>query len=469
MKPQYKIIVISSLVVLMSSCVGTKKYQQEELNLPVQFRQELQLTSDSIQLPWKRFFRDEQLVKLIERALENNNDIHVALKNMQQLDVAFKQAKLELLPTLDFTAGASRNYNSKNARNGQMGQQFAANSYIDDFNSSLRLTWEVDIWGKARLKKQAAQAEYFAQSENLTALKTRIIVQVAQAYYNLVSLDEQAAIAKENIALSDTTLQMMQLQYEAGQINSLAIGQTEAQKKTAELLLPLINQNIAIQENALSILCGTYTEKITRTASLENMLQEEVWTLGVPAELISRRPDVKAAEYAVIANHAKMGLAKVAMYPSISISPSIGTNASKFEDWFDLSNSLTKNLLGNLTAPIFQKRALSTAYKTALLEEEKTRIQFKQTVLQAVGEVSDELAKYKAAEERFLLMQEKSVALSKATQDALKLYQSGMATYLEVITAQNSHLQNALDLSNTAMEKLNASVGLYRALGGGVE
>lgn len=469
MKPQYSALAITSLMILLSSCVGTKKYQQEELHLPVAYRQELTVTSDSIQLPWRSFFRDEQLTVWIEKALVHNSDIAIALKNMEQLDLTFKQAKLGLLPTLDFTAGASRNYNSKNSMNGQMAQQFAGGSYIDDYSSSLRMTWEVDIWGKARLQKQVAQSDYFAQRENLAALKTRIIVQVAQAYYNLVSLDEQLAIAQENIDLSTTTLQMMQLQYEAGQINSLAVEQTTAQLKTAELLLPLINQNRAIQENALSILCGTYTEKIDRTIGLKKIVQEEVLATGVPAQLLSRRPDVKAAEYAVVANHAKMGLAKTAMYPSISISPAIGTNAIKFNDWFDLSNSLTKTLLGNLTAPIFQKRALTTAYKTALLEEEKARIQFKQTVLQAVGEVSDELAKYKAASERLALMQQKTAALDKATRDALKLYQSGMATYLEVITTQNNNLQNALDQSTTKMEMLNASVGLYRALGGGIE
>ena len=469
MKPIYSVLGIATTMLLITSCVGAKKYKQEELNLPVTFRQELEVTSDSVQLPWKRFFRDEQLVVLIEKALENNNDIHIALKNMEQLDLAFRQAKLGLLPTLDFAAGASRNYGSKNAMSSQMAEQFASKSYVDDFSSSLKLTWEVDIWGKTKLQKQVAQADYFAQAENLLALKTRIIVQVVQAYYNLVSLDEQLEIAKENIALSETTLQMMQLQYEAGQVNSLAIEQTKAQKKTAELLVPLVNQNIAIQENALSILCGKYTAQIDRTTGLQNIVQEEVLTLGVPAQLISRRPDVKAAEHAVVANHSKIGLAKVAMYPSISISPQIGTNAANFNDWFDLSNALTKTLVGNLTAPIFQKRALQTAYKTAVLEEEKTRIQFKQVVLNAVGEVSDELAKYKAATERLALMQEKAASLEKATADALKLYQSGMATYLEVITAQNNSLQNALDKSNTEMEKLNASVGLYRALGGGVE
>ncbi|MEC4115096.1 TolC family protein [Myroides pelagicus] len=468
MKPLYSTLSIS-VMLLFTSCIGVKEYKRGDLNLPATYGQELNMTSDSIQLPWKRFFQDDKLVVLIQTALLKNNDIHIALKNLEQLDLTFKQAKLGLLPTLDFAATANRNYNSTNGVGSQMAEQLSNNSYIDDFNASLKLTWEIDIWGRTRLQKQVAKAEYFLQEENLLALKTRIIVQVAQAYYNLVSLDEQLEIANQNIALSDKTLQMMQLQYQAGQINSLAIEQINAQKKTAELLVPLVNQKIAIQENVLSILCGDYSGKIQRTKGLKNIVQEEVLTTGVPADLLSRRPDVKAAEYALVANHSKIGLAKVAMYPSISLSPQVGVNSKRINDWFDFSNSLTKTLLGNLTAPVFQKKSLQRAYKTAILEEEKTRIQFKQTLLNAVGEVSDELAKYKAATQRLELMQQKAVFLEKATNDAIKLYQSGMATYLEVITAQNNSLQNALDKSNTEMEKLNASVGLYRALGGGVE
>ncbi|MFV0529814.1 MAG: TolC family protein [Flavobacteriales bacterium] len=468
---RFKINLLMGICVALtiSSCAVSKKHTRPELHLPDKYRQEVNLTADSVQLPWNTFFRNPQLTGLIEKALEKNKDISIALKNMEQLDLAFKQAKLGLLPTLEFVAGVNRNYNSKNSLNGQMADQFVGSDYMDDFNSSLRLNWEVDIWGKAAMQKAATRAEYFGQVENLSALKTRIIVQVAQAYYNLVSLDEQMKIAKENIALSDNTLQMIRFQYNAGQVNSLAVEQSEAQKKTAELLVPLIEQNIAVQENALSILCGSYPESVSRITALKNVALGDVFVSGVPAELISRRPDVKAAEYAVMALNEKTGLAKAAMYPSISLSPQIGTNSMKFRDWFDLPGSLTKTLAANLTAPIFQKRSLNTAYKTALIEQEKAAIQFEQSVLVAVREVSDALAKSKAAEERMLLVEQKSVSLDKAVEDAMKLYRAGMATYLEVITAQNNRLQNDLEAVNIEMEKLNAYVELYRALGGGVQ
>ncbi|WP_278021846.1 TolC family protein [Flavobacterium ginsengisoli] len=150
-----------------------------------------------------------------------------------------------------------------------MSQQFIGKDYMDDYSANLRLSWEVDIWGKAAMQKRDAKVAYFAQKENLSALKTRIIVQVAQAYYNLLGLDEQLKIAEKNIELSSNTLSMMELQYKSGSISSLAVNQTEAQKKTAELLVPLAKANIAVQENALQILCGEYPDKIERAGNID--------------------------------------------------------------------------------------------------------------------------------------------------------------------------------------------------------
>ena len=159
--------------------------------------------------------------------------------------------------------------------------------------------------GKTKLRKDQSIADYFGQKENVVALKTRIIAQVAQAYYNLISLDQQLKIANENVKLSEDILRMMRLQYNSGQVNSLAIEQAEAQKKTAELIIPLAKQNISIQESALSILCGEYPDSISRAESLKDVTPEEIYGSGVPAELLSRRPDLKAAEYAVISLNAK--------------------------------------------------------------------------------------------------------------------------------------------------------------------
>ena len=457
-------LISGAMASLLVSCAVGKKYTRTDLQVPETYKESVQVTGDTVVLPWKTFFKDPKLVGLIDKALTRNNEVNVALKNIEQLDLIYKQAKLSLMPTLDFSAGANRSWASKNSLNGSLNEQFLGTKYIDDFNATLRLSWEVDIWGKAKMQKESAAAEYFAQKENLNAIKSRIVVQVAQAYYNLISLDEQMKIAEQNIELSDNTLKMMNLQFTAGQINSLAVQQSEAQKKTAELLIPLAKQNISIQENALSILCGEYPSKIEREGHLKNMIPGNTLSEGLPAQLLSRRPDLKVAEFNVISLKAK-----AAMYPSISLSPQIGVNSNKFNSWFDIPGSITKAIAANLAAPIFQKKQLKTAYETALIEQEKAAINFKQAVMTAVAEVSDAMAKSKGSSERLQLLDQRTAILDKGISDALKLYKSGMATYLEVITAQNNKLQNDLESINVTLERLNAEVDLYRALGGGVQ
>lgn len=462
-------LIIGLSLLFMSSCSVGKTYSRPVLDLPESYKdQQLSVTADTILLPWKTFFKDPLLIQLIEKALDKNNDISIAIMNMEQLELSYKQAKLDLLPVINLDAGASRNWFSKNSLNSSLGDQ-TGRSYTDDYTATLKLTWEADIWGKTKKQKESARANYLAQRENLAALKTRIIVQTAQAYYNLLALDEQIKIAKRNVILSDSTLKAINLQYHSGQVNSLAVGQAEAQLKTAELLVPLSLQEIAVQENALNILCGNYPDNIKRAESLQYAIPQESFPVGIPAMLLSRRPDVKAAEYAVIAANAQTGLAKATMYPSLSLSPSIGTNSYEFKQWFDLPSSLVKNLGANLTAPIFQKKALKTAYEIAKIEQEKSAIQFKQSVLTAVSEVSDAYARSKHADDRISLAEQKKASLEKATKDALLLYKSGMVTYLEVIVAQNNALQNDLELVTIQKDKLYAIIDLYRALGGGVD
>ena len=469
-KFHHYITTFAASALLLSSCSVGEKYTRQEMVLPENFKNSaVVLTSDTLQLSWSKFVKDPLLTSLIEKALSNNTDVNVALLNMQQLELAYKQSKKGLLPTADLSIGANRTWLSSNSLNGSLSDQFIGTPYMDDYGAMLRISWEADIWGKARLQKEESMANFFGQKENLSALRTRIIVQVIQSYYNLIALDEQLKIAQKNVQLSDSTLRMIRLQYNSSVVSSLAVEQAEAQKKTAELLIPLAYQNMEVEENALSILCGSFPAHMRGTASLDDTIVGDGLATGVPAELLSRRPDVRAAEYAVAAATSRMGLAKAAMYPSLSLTPSIGTNSIQFNKWFDLPGSIVKTIAGNIAQPIFQKGALKTNYEISVIEREKIALQFKQAVMVAVSEVSDALAKIKHTEQRLQLIHAKSNALGKATADATLLYKSGMANYLEVINAQNNALQNDLEWITVKREMLNATIDLYRALGGGTD
>ena len=469
MNIKFSLILSIFMLLSFSSCLLKKEYQRENIQAPESFRAAVQLTGDTTLLPWRTFFKDPQLVTLIERALNTNNEIAVAIKNMQQLELMYKQSKFALAPTADLFLSANTTLPSGNSLDGTLSNQFIGSRYVQDYTAALQVNWEIDIWGKFKMQREAAQAEYFAQRENLIALKTRIIVEVAQAYYNLISLDEQLAIAEKYISLSDSTLRIMELQFQAGETTALALNQAKAQKKTAELLVPLAKQNIIIQENALSILCGEFPREIQHVSELQMAYPEEILATGVPVTLLSRRPDVRMAEYFAMANFQRIGLAKANLYPTISLSPQFGLNSYQLKNWLQIPGSFMQTLGGNVLVPIFQQKALRTAYKTATLEYEKSLIDFKQTFLVAVAEVSDAMALVQGAKERLVLAEEKSQYLEAAIADALKLYRSGMATYLDIIVAQNEKLLNDLDIINIKLEKMNATIQLYRALGGGIE
>lgn len=457
-----------TIAATLSACVVGKKYNRPETAMPEQFREQIVLAGDTTIVAWKIFFKDPLLVTLIDSALRRNNEVATAVLTLEQLNLSLKQAKLSILPSVNLLSSATRNYLSDNSLNGSLaGQVTGGGNFLDDYSSSLSLSWEADIWGKAAMRTDGARADYLGQRENVRAVKTRIISQVAQAYYNLITLDEQLRIADKNVSLSDSTLSMVNLQFSSGQVTSLAVEQIKAQKNTAELLVPLTRQNIVIQENALSILCGRYPNDVERTGHVE-LPASNAFSAGVPAQLLSRRPDIKVAEYALVSANAKTGLAKAAMYPSFNITAQSGANSFRASSWFNLPSSIFHNLGVNLTQPLFQRKELSTNYKVARLEQEKSVIQFKQAVLNAVGEVSNALSQSKHTDERLEIVLRKTAALKKANTNALMLYRSGMATYLEVITAQNNALQNDLEAISIKKDKLNALTDLYRALGGGL-
>lgn len=399
-------------------------------------------------------------------ALQKNQDIQVAFKTIEQLDLMYQQAKQNLVPKLDLNVNANRNWVSKNSLNGSLTEQFTNSKYLDDYNATLQLSWEADIWGKTKLLKEASRGAYFSQQDQLQALKTRIVVQVAQAYYQLIALDEKKKIALENVVLSKESLRILQLQYNSGKIDLLAIQQAEAQKKVAELILPQVQQQISVQENALSILLGKYPEKIKRVTNLESVVADNELMIDVPAKLLSRRPDVRAAGHQVQSLHAKTGLAHIAMYPSISITPSMGVNSFTLNNWFNLPGSLIKTIGSNLTMPLLNKKQLKTQYHIALLEQEKAAIEFQKTMMNAVAEVSDAMAKTSAASERIQLIKERASFLNDAVITSTQLYKSGEICYLEVLYSQDKSLENQLEYVENMLGNAQNKVELFRALGG---
>ncbi|WPU91372.1 TolC family protein [Mucilaginibacter sabulilitoris] len=464
----YSFLILLTLVV--SACKVSKDVATPKPELPVAFRNSA-TTADSssiADIQWKSFFTDATLQKLIDSAIAKNYDMQIAVKNIEASQLLFKQVKWNYVPELNLNVTANTNRPSDNSVTGlSLTQYNIGTKHIEDYNANLGLTWEADIWGKIRNQSRSALAQYLQTNEAKKAIQTNIVAGVSQGYYNLLMLDAQLDIAQKNVKLNDSTLRIIRLQFDAGQVTQLAVQQAEAQQLSAAQLVPGFERDIAIQENAIKILTGALPDKVERTARLDELTIPENLSAGVPSTIVSRRPDVKTAELALNVANANVGIAQANMYPSLTITATGGLNTFRASNWFTVPASLFGTVAGALTQPLLQHRKLKTQYKVALVDREKTVLQFRQSVLNAVGEVSDALVRIEKLKTQQSIVANRVSTLQKATSNANLLFSNGQATYLEVITAQSNVLQSELDLATVKNARLNAMSDLYRSLGGG--
>lgn len=451
-----------------AACKVSKDTVTPQTDVPAQFRNVQTTDTSSIaNVPWKTFFTDTTLQRLIDSAIAHNYDMQVALKNIQSAQLVLGQSKLGYWPDVNFNASAQLNRPSDNSLNGITANDFLGSKTIDDYNVNVGLSWELPIWNKIGEQQSKARGQYLQSIEARKALQTNIVEGVADGYYNLLMLDEQLAIAKRNVALNDSTLTIIRLQYTAGDVTALAIQQAEAQRLAAAELIPQYEQSILLQENALSILTGAMPSSIIRSNTLGTIEVRNNLSAGVPAAVVSRRPDVRSSELALVIANANVGITKANLYPSLVITAQGGLNSFKASNWFNIPGSLFGIVGGGLTQPLFQRKQLKTQYELAKVDREKTVLEFRQSVLTAVGEVSDALSKIQKLKEQQVVAANRVSTLQQAIVNANSLFRNGMATYLEVITAQSNVLQSELELASIKKGQLSAEVELYRSLGGG--
>ena len=457
------------MITTIISCNVSKNIETPKDAFPENFRN-ASVSTDTTSigdLEWKNFFTEKDITQLIDSAITRNNNLQIATKNIEIAQFRFTQSKWGNVPQANLFVNASTSNPSDNSFTGKNLSQALGQNHIDDYSAGTSLSWEADIWGKIRNQKKGAFAEYLQSEEVKKALQTTIVANVSSGYYNLLMLDAQLQIARQNLKLNDSTTKIIKLKYDAGQVTSLAIQQSEAQKLNAAQLIPLLEQNIAIQENALSVLTGTFPNSKQRSIRLSSIEVKNNASIGIPSSLVSRRPDVRSAELALKVANANVGITKADLYPSLKITAQGGLNSFETSNWFNIPASLFGTIAGGLTQPLLNNKKVRTQYNIAVAEREKAVLSFRQAVLVAVSEVSNALVKVEklALQEAFL--QERVKTLQQATKNSNLLFKNGMAEYLEVLSAQANILQSELELANMKREQLIANIELYRSLGGG--
>lgn len=459
-----KIAIIASLPLLMASCFSAKEYAREEQPELVEgfFRTD-SLPQDSVSMaavPWEELFTDPLLQGYIAEGLVNNIDIRVAVQQIIAAEAYVKQGKAGYYPTLSAQAQVTH---QEQSNNGQFGSFLSGSS--DLYELSGNLSWEADIWGKIRSNKRAFQASYLQTAAAHKAVKTRLIANIASTYFQLTALDEQIDVTERTVGTRENGLETTKALKEAGNVNATAVKQTEAQLYTAQaILLDLKNQS-RLLENTMSILLGEMPEVIARTTLDQQKINTEL-TTGVPAQLLSNRPDVIAAEFNLRNAFELTNVARSNFYPSLTLSATGGLQSLEFDKLFN-ANSLFATLVGGLAQPIFNGRKIRTQYEVSQAQQEEASLNFKQSILTASKEVSDAMYSYETAVQKIEIKQKEYDAYDLATQYSEELLNYGLANYLEVLRARENALNSSLDVIDAKNNKLQSVVDLYEALGGG--
>ncbi|WP_028377006.1 efflux transporter outer membrane subunit [Leeuwenhoekiella sp. MAR_2009_132] len=460
----YRFFLLGAVPFLLASCFAAKDYERpEEIINDLNFRTDTVAADSSnvSMIAWQDLFTDPLLQNHIQEGLEQNIDIRVALQQILAAQAYFKQGKQGYFPTLSVTPQYTHQELSSNS---QFGNQF---SKLDVYQLAGNLSWEADIWGKIRSNERAFAASYLQTIEAHRAVKTQLIANIASAYFQLLSLDEQLRVTEETIETRSSSLETTRALKEAGNVTEVGVKQTEAQLYTAQALrLDILNQ-IRLQENSLSILLGKQPGPISRSKLSEQSITTPLKT-GVPAELLSNRPDVRASEFDLMNAFELTNVARSSFYPSLTLTASGGFQSLDFEKLFDTS-SLFATIVGGLTQPIFNGRKIRTQYEVSQAQQEQAKLNFRKTLLTATREVSDALYSYEIATEKLEVKKNEFEAYDLATSYSEELLDNGLVNYLEVLTARQNALNSSLDVVNTRFNQLQAIVNLYEALGGGLE
>lgn len=464
------------LALMFTNCKPLKTYKQPSLKtMPESYNSKKDSTNDAA-INWKSYFTDETLIALIDTALTNNIDLLMTLQKIEMAQQQLNFAKVLGKPFVNagvsvgqkrfgkYTMDGVGNYDTNFSNNITPDQKIS--EHLPDFNIGLQSSWEIDIWGKLRNKKMAAIARYLASVEGKNWIITNLISEISASYYSLIALDNELDIIKETRNLQLNELQIIKAQKEAGYANELAVKQFESRILNTRSLEVEILQSIVEIENKINFLLARYPQPIYRdklqfTKPLPTQIR-----MGIPTQLLRNRPDVKKAEYEVMAAKADVEAARLAFYPSLNINANVGFQT--FNPAYVVSpQSIAYNLLGGLSAPVINRKGLNADFGMANAIQTEALYNYQKSIIGAYTEVYNEMSNIKNLNLIQDLKSQEVSILTESIVTSTDLFKTGRATYLEVLITQTNALQARIELINVKKQQYDAVVNIYKALGGG--
>ncbi|MNX70727.1 Toluene efflux pump outer membrane protein TtgI precursor [compost metagenome] len=430
-------------------------------------------TTNTSTVKWNTFFKDQNLVDLIDVALKNNQELNMTLQEIEIAKNDIRVRKGLLLPTVGVRAGAGvekvGRYTSQGAGDAttEIKPGVETPDPLGDFTIAAYANWEVDIWKKLRNSKKAAVNRYLATVEGKNFVVTNLIAEIADSYYELLALDSQLDIVKQTITLQSNALEIVKIQKQAARATELGVKKFEAEVLTSKSLEFDILQQIKENENKINFLLGRYPQEIKRTNSNFLTLLPASVSAGMPSQLLMNRPDVKQAELELVAAKLDVKVARAEFYPSLDISAAFGVQAFKPSYLFTFPESILYSLAGDLAAPLINRNAIKAEFSSANARQLQALYNYDKTILNAYLEVSNQLSKIDNLQKSYDLKSQQVDALNTSIDVSNDLFKSARVDYFEVLMTQRDALESKLELIDTKKEQLNAAVHVYRDLGGG--
>lgn len=467
-------LVVGALALMSQACaipmLTTKKADSQ---LPAHFSPLAQEVENTANVDWKDFFEDPNLFSLIDTAVVNNKEVNILIQRISIASNEIQARKGEYMPFMNFGAGIETEKVGRYTRNGAVEESLeikegkAFPEPLGNYQFGLHASWELDVWKKLRNATKVATMEYMASIEGKNFLVTNLVAEVANTYYELVALDNQLENLEQNIKIQQNALEVTKELQKYARATSLAVKRFEAEVKKNQSRQYVIKQQQVELENRINFLLGRTPQPIQRTSTGFLEIKPKLIQTGLPAELLAHRPDIRKAELELAAADLNIQVAKANFYPSFSIRAGLGFQAFNPKYLLNTPASLAYSLAGDMMAPLINRNAITAIYKNANATQIQAAYDYEQTIINAYGEVSNQLSNIDNLEKNYLLKTSQVDALTQSVDVANQLFKSARAEYLEILLTQRETLEAKSELIETKQKQMSAMVNLYRALGGG--
>lgn len=454
---KYILTYILFLGVCLTSCQLGKHYTRPDLHLPERLDSTATDTMSIADFRWWEIYTDTTLQTLIRQTLEHNKDMLTAAARLKEMAAQKRIAYANLFPEVK-----GQLYTDKEAEN------YGGDSYesVPEYSAKFIASWELDLWGNLRWAKDRSMAQFLQAVENQRALRMTLVAQVAQAYFELVALDNELAIVKQTLRARQESVHLAELRFNGGLTSETAYQQAQVELARTATLVPDLERAIALKENDISFLAGRYPSTVERSHHPQDIRLPETLPAGLPSSLLERRPDVRAAEEALIAANAEVGIAYTNLFPRITLTTHYGLESEEFRDFL---HSPYHFLSANLLTPLFAMGKNRAALKAKKAACEQAAYQYEKAVLSAFKDARNAIVEFNKIQDIYDAQLELEQAARKSIDLTRTQYLNGYISYLDMLDAQRTYLDAQIALSNAVRDKQIALVQLYKALGGGWE